>query len=151
MPIFQKRPVQIEARVYDRTADFDHAVDVAEWAGAERIEGVHYIVTLEGKMEISDGDYVIKGIEGEMYPCKPRIFANSYEPVEETVESPIDMNEDRFALEVREALLLEAESVGSSDVDTAIRVAARVAANYGLVAPSDGAFAPVDDPNTTEF
>ena len=43
------------------------------------------IPTLEGDMTASPGDWIIKGIEGELYPCKPDIFAATYEPV---VESP---------------------------------------------------------------
>lgn len=40
-----------------------------------------YIATLEGKMEISLGDYIIKGVKGEFYPCKPDIFEKTYEKV----------------------------------------------------------------------
>ena len=39
------------------------------------------ISTLEGAMEISDGDYVVRGIAGEFYPCKPDIFEASHEAV----------------------------------------------------------------------
>lgn len=39
------------------------------------------IKTLEGEMIASFGDYIIKGIQGEFYPCKPDIFVNSYEEV----------------------------------------------------------------------
>lgn len=41
------------------------------------------IETLEGNMIVSDGDYIIKGIQGEYYPCKPDIFHDSYEEVAE--------------------------------------------------------------------
>lgn len=41
------------------------------------------IVTLGGVLTVSDGDYVIKGIKGEFYPCKPDIFEASYEKVDE--------------------------------------------------------------------
>ena len=41
------------------------------------------INTLEGVMHVSDGDYIIRGVRGELYPCKPDIFKNTYEPVEE--------------------------------------------------------------------
>lgn len=41
------------------------------------------IVTLEGTMIASEGDYIIKGVRGEFYPCKPDIFAEMYEAVEE--------------------------------------------------------------------
>lgn len=41
-----------------------------------------YINTLEGKHYISKGDYIIKGVKGEKYPCKPDIFEKTYEKVE---------------------------------------------------------------------
>ena len=41
--------------------------------------GLPGIETLEGIMEISDGDYIIKGLQGEFYPCKPDIFEETYE------------------------------------------------------------------------
>ncbi|MCW6094735.1 hypothetical protein LAV60_16295 [Clostridium sporogenes] len=41
-----------------------------------------YIVTLEGEMKISNGDYIIKGVNGEFYPCKLDIFEKTYERVE---------------------------------------------------------------------
>lgn len=37
------------------------------------------IKTLEGNMKVSDGDYIIKGVNGEFYPCKPNIFEETYE------------------------------------------------------------------------
>lgn len=41
-----------------------------------------YIRTLEGVMEASVGDYIIKGVKGELYPCKPDIFEATYDPAE---------------------------------------------------------------------
>lgn len=41
------------------------------------------IKTLEGTMEASPGDWIIKGVKGEFYPCKPDIFEATYEPVTE--------------------------------------------------------------------
>lgn len=41
------------------------------------------IETLEGRMVVSPGDWVITGVKGERYPCKPDIFAATYEPVKE--------------------------------------------------------------------
>lgn len=41
------------------------------------------ILTLEGTMETSPGDYVIRGTHGEFYPCKPYVFETTYESVEE--------------------------------------------------------------------
>lgn len=40
-----------------------------------------FIETLEGDMLVSDGDYIIKGVQGEFYPCKPDIFLATYEVV----------------------------------------------------------------------
>ncbi len=40
------------------------------------------IHTLEGSMVIGDDDYIIQGVKGEIYPCKPDIFEATYEPVE---------------------------------------------------------------------
>lgn len=39
------------------------------------------IPTLEGDMQVSLGDYIIKGVKGEFYPCKPDIFELTYEPI----------------------------------------------------------------------
>lgn len=44
------------------------------------------VVTLEGTMKVSPGDYIIKGVNGEFYPCKPDIFEKSYDPVDEPKE-----------------------------------------------------------------
>jgi hypothetical protein len=43
---------------------------------------VPYIATLEGNHRVSEGDYIITGVKGERYPCKPDIFAMTYEAVE---------------------------------------------------------------------
>ena len=43
---------------------------------------VAIIETLEGGMTVSDGDYIIKGVDGEFYPCKPDIFHKTYEVIE---------------------------------------------------------------------
>lgn len=42
------------------------------------------IVTLEGNHLVTWDDYIIRGVQGELYPCKPDIFEATYEPVEET-------------------------------------------------------------------
>ena len=77
----RKRPVVIEA-IELRAWDADR---VAEWCGGEvqRSEAGHctgiVIPTLEGDRLASLGDYVIQGVAGEFYPCKPDIFAQTYE------------------------------------------------------------------------
>ena len=49
---------------------------------AERTDKTVVIHTLEGDMAASPGDYIITGVNGEKYPCKPDTFAKTYEPVE---------------------------------------------------------------------
>jgi hypothetical protein len=44
---------------------------------------VYFIKTLEGEMRAVPGDWIIRGVKGELYPCKPDIFAATYEPVSE--------------------------------------------------------------------
>lgn len=57
--------------------------------GSSAFDGKKYtraivsIETLEGDMYISKGDYIIKGVQGEFYPCKPDIFHATYEKVED--------------------------------------------------------------------
>jgi hypothetical protein len=78
---FQKRPVVIDAQHFDT---YLNAHAIAAWCGgvAEQPGGtapVHIkIPTLEGTMIANVGDYIIKGIKGEFYPCKPDIFHESY-------------------------------------------------------------------------
>ena len=44
---------------------------------------MHWIDTLEGKMEVTDRAWIITGVKGERYPCKPDIFEATYDPVDE--------------------------------------------------------------------
>lgn len=82
---YRKKPVVIEAMQYKRGQDMQ---PIWDWAGANNIYGWTepdtscYIFTLEGKMECRPGDYIIKGVKGEFYPCKPDIFKATYELVE---------------------------------------------------------------------
>ena len=93
---FRKKPVEIEAMQYDGTPET--ATQIIDWAlpqgttitfhcesGEECRKGVHdlRIPTLEGVMTASPGDWIIRGVQGEFYPCKPDIFDATYEPVSE--------------------------------------------------------------------
>lgn len=49
-----------------------------------------YIETLEGTMLAIEGDYIIRGVMGELYPCKPDIFEKTYEPTDRIVEAEHD-------------------------------------------------------------
>ena len=80
---YRKKPVVIEAMEYDGV----NLRSLAEFMGVKYCTLDRYnnviIDTLEGTMKASAGDYVIKGVEGEYYPCKPDIFEKTYEPVPE--------------------------------------------------------------------
>jgi hypothetical protein len=68
----------IEARKLDYTKQSQR--DIADWCnGVEGPDCSVHIKTLEGVMVVSTGDYVIKGVQGEFYPCKPDIFEMTYE------------------------------------------------------------------------
>lgn len=88
---FRKKPVTIEAIRWNGPEDdltFSAFVPHNLWC--RNSEGQPCIKTLEsgnGFHIVSNGDYVIKGVKGEFYPCKPDIFAATYEPVEESVSA----------------------------------------------------------------
>jgi hypothetical protein len=82
---YRKKPIVIEALQLTKV----NLSKVAEWSGASSFEGEMLdcppyiqIATLEGVMRGELGDYIIKGIQGEFYPCKSDIFEASYEPAE---------------------------------------------------------------------
>ncbi|MBN6889829.1 hypothetical protein ACUXCC_005238 [Cytobacillus horneckiae] len=95
MEKYRKKPVVIEAIKLEE--DFDSITNAVEFVydiGMEtsifgtdstvrqvREHGGFHIETLEGKMFASIGDYIIKGVQGEFYPCKPDIFEATYEKV----------------------------------------------------------------------
>ena len=77
---FRKKPVEIEAVRYDGTNQNEITSFVGENCRINH-DGFIFIHTLEGSMLVSEGDYVIKGVQGEFYPCKPDIFEQTYEKV----------------------------------------------------------------------
>lgn len=95
MAFYRKKPVVIEAVRLESvgpeegrySASFD---DMPQWLrdaflddriilDANRL----LIRTLEGEMEASVGDWIIKGVKGELYPCKPDVFRVTYDPAAE--------------------------------------------------------------------
>ena len=91
MSYFRKKPVVIEAVQF--TGGWDSAQPILEWMrehrplersepwwgdGSDEIA----IYTLEGRMAASPGDWIIRGVKGEFYPCKPDIFEATYEEVQ---------------------------------------------------------------------
>ena len=78
---FRKKPVIIEAWQF-RLLQQSYPEGVCDKAHDGLHGGVH-VHTLEGIHNVTDGDWIITGVKGERYPCKPDIFAMTYEPVEE--------------------------------------------------------------------
>lgn len=76
MTKFRKKPVVIEAEQFFANRK-PWPKRVFEYLGAFN----HWIYTLEGSMSVSNGDWIITGVKGEKYPCKPDIFEMTYELV----------------------------------------------------------------------
>lgn len=96
MPKFVKKPVVIEANQFTTNNEIhDIEMDwIVDWVNAESYKKIAshngtsiFIYTLEGEMKAEAGDWIIKGVEGEFYPCKPDIFEKTYDIVENTERS----------------------------------------------------------------
>lgn len=94
MPKYRKKPVVVEAYQTDTEMD---------------------IATLEGVMHASVGDYIITGVNGEQYPCKPDIFAKTYEPVDVLRCGQWISVEDRLPRYAEEVLVAVASPMGDHD------------------------------------
>ena len=84
MAKYMKRPVVIDAVQYTGTPL--SATAISKFVGKSctiKDNNEMYIETLEGTMHVSVGDYVIRGVHGEFYPCKPDIFHETYISAEE--------------------------------------------------------------------
>lgn len=84
--MWRKKPVKIEA--WQLLDDWRQHMEVANWINSNGgnaqipFADSHIdIVTLEGTMRADIGDYIIRGVQGEFYPCKPDIFEATYECV----------------------------------------------------------------------
>lgn len=78
---FRKKPVIIEAIQFLGDSNLQECLDfIGGECGGDNTRIV--IATLEGQMEARRGDWIIKGIKGEFYPCKPIIFEATYELVD---------------------------------------------------------------------
>lgn len=90
MAKFRKKPVIIEAVQlrWDTWGEMCNHADVGGLSNGKpegRLDGEEIgmvIPTPEGVMRANENDWIIKGVEGELYPCKPDIFEVTYEPVE---------------------------------------------------------------------
>jgi hypothetical protein len=82
-----KKPVEIEAVQFTRN-NWDEVKDFTNQTAhsltiEKHINGIAYCIipTLEGQHKATEGDWIIKGVKGEFYPCKPDIFNMTYEEV----------------------------------------------------------------------
>lgn len=87
---YRKKPVEIEAELFSTNNEIGSPTmdKIVNWVnqGRKKVGAWHngtdiFISTLEGEMRATVGDFVIKGVKGEFYPCKPNIFELTYEPV----------------------------------------------------------------------
>lgn len=96
MAKYRKKPVVIEAFQYDGDLKGKDGYYVPDWAVKAFEDGVihfgslkfdeppceMFIDTLEGTHHVSVRDYIIRGVNGELYPCKPDVFEKTYEIIE---------------------------------------------------------------------
>lgn len=82
MPLFRKKPVVIEAVQYLGCTNWQEVQNFMAATYQPEPPRVLLIRTLEGDMRAHIGDWIIKGVQGEFYPCKPDIFEATYEEVE---------------------------------------------------------------------
>ena len=101
MPLFRKKPVVVEAVQFTGTRGSAHGI--IQWINRENPEfdmedddtwriisyryGTLTIRTLEGEMTAAKGDWIVRGVKGEFYPCKADIFALLYDPIEPGTET----------------------------------------------------------------
>ncbi|MEZ6190587.1 MAG: hypothetical protein R3C45_04770 [Phycisphaerales bacterium] len=78
MPRFRRRPVVVVAELFDPEDDEQHT----RLGLIYKAHSQYFVVpTLEGDMRVSEGDWIVTGVLGERYPCKPDAFEKTYEIV----------------------------------------------------------------------
>lgn len=82
---FRKKPVVIDAERFDQDKNYKLSAEfratICNCTSKIGEQQDWHIPTLEGPLHVTDGDWIIKGVAGEFYPCKPDIFEQTYEPV----------------------------------------------------------------------
>lgn len=92
MTKYRKKPVVIEAIQWNG----ENTMEILKWAGNKAyLYDSLYIKTLEGDHKATIGDYIIKGIKGEFYPCKPDIFEATYEKIEEGLKNHVKIKREK--------------------------------------------------------
>lgn len=82
MPYYRKKPIPIEGRQYTG----DNFLELQDWSNGHVQRSIYdddgvFVYSLEGPMWFNEGDYIIKGVRGEFYPCQKDIFEETYEKV----------------------------------------------------------------------
>ena len=86
MSRWRKKPVVVEAEQFVNRLVSGVPLHIPE--GVVRLADGNFVIsTLEGPHIVTDGDWIITGIKGEKYPCKPDIFEATYEPEKPTIRS----------------------------------------------------------------
>ena len=89
---YRKKPVVIEAFQWtgglDQTEEPLWIVEAIQTGKVIIVRDVLQIETLEGVMEAKSGDWIIRGVQGEIYPCKPDIFEKTYEEASQQLTHP---------------------------------------------------------------
>lgn len=127
MAQFRKKPVAIEAVQFN--GGYESACALATWSGGEPFEDHIVIPTLEGNHRADVGDWIIQGVQGEFYPCKPDIFKMTYEPAEQEREQQHGWirTADRLpAVDTQVAVMDERRRVSHPDGTYLIAIAYRV-------------------------
>ena len=131
MQKFVKKPVVIEAIQYDgaNITEIETFVRGKLPTIMTSDLGTQLVIsTLEGDMKVSKGDYVIKGIKGEFYPCKPDIFKQSYNMIKEN-NGILTEGEKRVRKSFNPSVLKRVEnfkSITASAIDEIAEVERRV-------------------------
>lgn len=131
----QKKPVIVDVFEYDtKKKDIRDLTIFCEGKIDVNLEGevfVPYIKTLEGNMRVSDGDFIIRGVQGEFYPCKPDIFHETYELIDDEPNKFKHEGYESLSKEINEIIKEHSyDSFGFS-----LYVNHKGTANVGLISP----------------
>lgn len=132
MSLYRKRPIVIEAVQYWSNQYIPLGVFFRS--------GIPFVGTLEGDMRVNDGDWIIRGVEGEIYPCKDSIFRATYEKVThelEVDECPVFKHANGFSTE-RNMIVAVMRELNLDDTDFRLRDKLICAASYWLNAERAG-------------
>ena len=79
MPKFKKKPVIIEAIQW--VGNYKEILEFTNYQAYKKLDDNLYVDTMEGEMQANINDWIIKGAQGEFYPCKPDIFEKTHEAI----------------------------------------------------------------------